>query len=65
MPVILATWEVEIRRMGVQDFPERKKEFLKPHYKQYAAKCSGTHLSSQPGKKHKWEDHSPATLVIP
>jgi hypothetical protein len=45
MPIILATWKVEIRKIIVQDHPEQK--FLRPLPSLSIAGCSGTSLSSQ------------------
>jgi hypothetical protein len=58
MPVILASWEAEIRRITLQDQPQAKssQDLISTNKK---AGCGGMHLSSQlchPGQsRHKHE----------
>jgi hypothetical protein len=53
MPIILATWEVEIARIVVGSQPSKKS--MRPHIKQKKKKVghSGAYLSSQLCGKYK------------
>jgi hypothetical protein len=54
MPVILATWELEIRRLMAQG--QSLEKVSKPPPSQPIARCGGVCQSSQPCGKHK-EEH--------
>jgi hypothetical protein len=55
MPVILASWEVKIRRTVVQGQPGQNVSKTTSQPTQHG----GTHLSSQLDRKHKMEDDDP------
>jgi hypothetical protein len=51
MPVILVTWETEIRRMKCKDSPGKKLE--RPHLNRKKAGCGGTYLAFQQQQEAK------------
>jgi hypothetical protein len=56
MPLILVTWEVEIRRIAVQGQPMRKKK-ARPYLKNNHRKKDHNHGSSLPPEKKKGRDY--------